>query len=73
MAIARQLNIDVTNTPKASTNSTAELTFGLVLSAARRIVKEINYAVQRVLMDGRHYFSVVEVCKTIGIISLRNW
>ena len=31
--------LDVTNTPKASTNSTAELTFGLVLAAARRIVE----------------------------------
>lgn len=34
---ARQQNIDVTNTPKASTNSTAELTFALVLAVARRI------------------------------------
>ena len=32
-------NIDVTNTPKASTAATAELTFGLVLAIARRIVE----------------------------------
>ena len=36
---AREKDIDVTNTPKASTASTAELTFGLVLAVARRIVE----------------------------------
>ncbi|MGW9856880.1 D-3-phosphoglycerate dehydrogenase [Staphylococcus hominis] len=36
---ARDKDIDVTNTPKASTDATAELTFGLVLAVARRIVE----------------------------------
>ncbi|MCG9860603.1 hydroxyacid dehydrogenase, partial [Staphylococcus argenteus] len=36
---AREKNIDVTNTPKASTNATADLTIGLVLAVARRIVE----------------------------------
>ena len=36
---ARQQNIDVTNTPHASTNATADLTIGLILSVARRIVE----------------------------------
>lgn len=34
---AREKGIDVTNTPKASTNSTAELTMGILLAVARRI------------------------------------
>ncbi|HCW9310157.1 hydroxyacid dehydrogenase [Staphylococcus aureus] len=33
---AREKSIDVTNTPKASTNATADLTIGLVLAVARR-------------------------------------
>ncbi|MGW7900297.1 2-hydroxyacid dehydrogenase family protein [Staphylococcus shinii] len=69
---ARQLNIDVTNTPKASTNSTAELTFGLVLSAARRIV-EGDKLCRTTGFDGWAplFFRGREVsCKTIGIIGL---
>ena len=48
-------NIDVTNTPKASTAATAELTFGLVLAIARRIVEGDKLFVQKDLMVGRHY------------------
>lgn len=69
---ARQLNIDVTNTPKASTNSTAELTFGLVLSAARRIV-EGDKLCRTTGFDGWAplFFRGREVSgKTIGIIGL---
>ena len=69
---ARQQNIDVTNTPKASTNSTAELTFGLVLSAARRIV-EGDKLCRTTGFDGWAplFFRGREVsCKTIGIIGL---
>lgn len=69
---ARQLNIDVTNTPKASTNSTAELTFGLVLSAARRIV-EGDKLCRTTSFDGWAplFFRGREVSgKTIGIIGL---
>ncbi len=52
--------IDVTNTPKASTNATADLTIGLVLAVARRIVEGTNYHVQLDLTDGHLYFSEVE-------------
>lgn len=36
---AREKGIDVTNTPKASTNATADLTIGILLAASRRIVE----------------------------------
>ncbi|RIP37440.1 hydroxyacid dehydrogenase [Staphylococcus gallinarum] len=71
-AYARQKNIDVTNTPKASTNSTAELTFGLVLAAARRIV-EGDKLCRSTGFDGWAplFFRGREVSgKTIGIIGL---
>lgn len=71
-AYARQKDIDVTNTPKASTNSTAELTFGLVLAAARRIV-EGDKLCRSTGFDGWAplFFRGREVSgKTIGIIGL---
>ena len=49
--------IAVTNTPKVSTEATAELTFALLLAAARRILKVIRYVVQLDLTDGHRYFS----------------
>merc|ERR1712146_764964 len=52
---AREKNIDVTNTPKASTAATAELTFGLVLAIALVSLKVTNFLVQKDLMVGRHY------------------
>ena len=69
---ARQQNIDVTNTPKASTNSTAELTFALVLAAARRI-PEGDKLCRTTGFDGWAplFFRGREVSgKTIGIIGL---
>nr|WP_263314217.1 2-hydroxyacid dehydrogenase family protein [Mammaliicoccus sp. Marseille-Q6498] len=36
---AREKGIDVTNTPKASTNATADLTIGILLAASRRIAE----------------------------------
>ncbi|MBF0738073.1 MULTISPECIES: 2-hydroxyacid dehydrogenase family protein [Staphylococcus] len=69
---ARQLNIDVTNTPKASTNSTAELTFALVLATARRIA-EGDRLCRTTGFDGWAplFFRGREVSgKTIGIIGL---
>ncbi|HCD19697.1 2-hydroxyacid dehydrogenase family protein [Macrococcoides caseolyticum] len=36
---AREKGIDVTNTPKASTNATADLTMALLLASARRVVE----------------------------------
>lgn len=57
---AREKSIDVTNTPKASTNATADLTIGLVLAVARRIV-EGDQLSRTTGFDGWHlYFSEVE-------------
>ena len=69
---ARKQQIDVTNTPKASTNSTAELTFALVLAVARRI-PEGDKLCRTTGFDGWAplFFRGREVsCKTIGIIGL---
>ena len=69
---AREKNIDVTNTPKASTNATAELTFGLVLAVARRIVEGDKLS-RTQGFDGWAplFFRGREVSgKTIGIIGL---
>ena len=53
-------SIDVTNTPKASTNATADLTIGLVLAVARRIV-EGDQLSRTTGFDGwAPYFSEVE-------------
>lgn len=69
---AREKDIDVTNTPKASTASTAELTFGLVLAVARRIVEGDKLSRTKgfdgwapLFFRGREVSS-----KTIGIIGL---
>ena len=72
VAYARQKDIDVTNTPKASTNSTAELTFALVLAVARRIA-EGDKLCRTTGFDGWAplFFRGREVSsKTIGIIGL---
>lgn len=69
---AREKDIDVTNTPKASTASTAELTFGLVLAVARRIVEGDKLS-RTQGFDGWAplFFRGREVSgKTIGIIGL---
>ncbi|MBF2757375.1 2-hydroxyacid dehydrogenase family protein [Staphylococcus sp. GDY8P57P] len=69
---AREKGIDVTNTPKASTASTAELTFGLVLAVARRIVEGDKLSRTKGF-DGWAplFFRGREVSgKTIGIIGL---
>ncbi|HCX8976478.1 TPA: hydroxyacid dehydrogenase [Staphylococcus aureus] len=65
-------SIDVTNTPKASTNATADLTIGLVLAVARRIV-EGDQLSRTTGFDGWAplFFRGREVSgKTIGIIGL---
>ena len=72
MLIMLAKNIDVTNTPKASTNATAELTFGLVLAVARRIVEGDKLS-RTQGFDGWAplFFRGREVSgKTIGIIGL---
>ncbi|WP_317953709.1 2-hydroxyacid dehydrogenase family protein [Staphylococcus sp. NWU MK-U1] len=69
---AREKDIDVTNTPKASTASTADLTFGLVLAVARRIVEGDKLS-RTQGFDGWAplFFRGREVSgKTIGIIGL---
>lgn len=69
---AREKSIDVTNTPKASTNATADLTIGLVLAVARRIV-EGDQLSRTTGFDGWAplFFRGREVSgKTIGIIGL---
>lgn len=69
---AREKDIDVTNTPKASTAATAELTFGLVLAVARRIVEGDELSRTKGF-DGWAplFFRGREVSgKTIGIIGL---
>lgn len=72
IAYAREQGIDVTNTPKASTNATAELTFSLVLAVARRVV-EGDQLCRTKGFDGWAplFFRGREVSgKTIGIIGL---
>lgn len=69
---AREKGIDVTNTPKASTNATADLTIGLILSVARRIVEGDELSRTKGF-DGWAplFFRGREVSeKTIGIIGL---
>ncbi|RXK19021.1 2-hydroxyacid dehydrogenase family protein [Macrococcus sp. DPC7161] len=69
---ARQKDIDVTNTPKASTNATADLTMAILLASARRVV-EGDKLCRTTGFDGWAplFFRGREVSgKTIGIIGL---
>ncbi|MGV3042434.1 NAD(P)-dependent oxidoreductase [Staphylococcus rostri] len=69
---ARSKGIDVTNTPNASTNATADLTFAILLAAARRVV-EGDELCRTVGFNGWAplFFRGREVSgKTIGIIGL---
>ena len=71
-AYAREKGIDVTNTPHASTNATADLTLGLILAVARRI-PEGDQLCRTVGFDGWAplFFRGREVSgKTLGIIGL---
>ncbi|MCM3319520.1 hydroxyacid dehydrogenase [Staphylococcus warneri] len=69
---AREKDIDVTNTPKASTNATADLTIGLILSVARRIVEGDELSRTKGFAGWAPlFFRGREVSeKTIGIIGL---
>ncbi|MCS4486039.1 2-hydroxyacid dehydrogenase family protein [Staphylococcus americanisciuri] len=69
---ARQQGISVSNTPKASTNATAELTMGILLAVARRI-PEGDQLMRHEGFNGWAplFFRGREVSgKTIGIIGL---
>ncbi|MDO5376368.1 MAG: 2-hydroxyacid dehydrogenase family protein [Staphylococcus rostri] len=69
---ARSKGIDVTNTPNASTNATADLTFAILLAAARRVV-EGDELCRTIGFNGWAplFFRGREVSgKTIGIIGL---
>lgn len=69
---ARKQGISVSNTPKASTNATAELTMGILLAVARRI-PEGDQLMRHEGFDGWAplFFRGREVSgKTIGIIGL---
>ncbi|UEX90535.1 NAD(P)-dependent oxidoreductase [Staphylococcus ratti] len=69
---AKSKGIGVSNTPKASTNATAELTMGILLAVARRI-PEGDQLMRHEGFDGwaPHFFRGREVSgKTIGIIGL---
>jgi len=74
VAVATLRKIPVTNTPKVSTNATADLTWGLLLSIARRIVEG-----DKTTRAGRFtgwaplYHLGVEVTgKTLGIVGMGN-
>ncbi|MGZ9849633.1 2-hydroxyacid dehydrogenase family protein [Macrococcus psychrotolerans] len=69
---AREKGIDVTNTPKASTNATADLTMALLLASARRVVEGDNLC-RTTGFNGWAplFFRGREVSgKTLGIIGL---
>ncbi|MGV3244636.1 2-hydroxyacid dehydrogenase family protein [Staphylococcus sp. 11262D007BW] len=69
---ARSKDIDVSNTPKASTNATAELTMGILLAVARRI-PEGDQLMRHEGFNGWAplFFRGREVSgKTIGIVGL---
>ena len=71
ISVCSRKSIDVTNTPKASTNATADLTIGLVLAVARRIV-EGDQLSRTTGFDGWAplFFRGRVSGKTIGIIGL---
>ncbi len=69
---AREKRIDVTNTPKASTNATADLTIGILLAVSRRIA-EGDQLCRTTGFNGWAplFFRGREVSgKTIGIVGL---
>lgn len=74
IAAAGEANIPVTNTPDVSTDATADLTFGLILAIARRIVEG-----DKETRAGRfkgwaplYHLGVDVTGKTLGIIGMGN-
>jgi len=68
---ATQKGILVFNSPGLNTNSAAELTLGLILACARKIIPA-HKNMEKLLWD-RHKFSGIELLgKTVGIIGLGN-
>lgn len=74
IAAAGEANIPVTNTPDVSTDATADLTFGLILAIARRIVEgEKETRAGRFKGWAPLYHLGVDVTgKTLGIIGMGN-
>lgn len=74
IAAAGEANIPVTNTPDVSTDATADLTFGLILAIARRIVEgDKETRAGRFKGWAPLYHLGVEVTgKTLGIIGMGN-
>ncbi|WP_019849792.1 2-hydroxyacid dehydrogenase family protein [Desulfitobacterium sp. PCE1] len=74
IAAAGEANIPVTNTPDVSTDATADLTFGLILAIARRIVEG-----DKETRAGRfkgwaplYHLGVDVTGKTLGVIGMGN-
>ncbi|MEG6585282.1 2-hydroxyacid dehydrogenase family protein [Dendrosporobacter sp. 1207_IL3150] len=74
VATATEKNIPVTNTPKVSTDATADLTWGLILAVARRIVEgDKNTRAGKFTGWAPLYHLGIEVTgKTLGIIGIGN-
>jgi lactate dehydrogenase-like 2-hydroxyacid dehydrogenase len=74
IAAAGEIGIPVTNTPDVSTNATADLTIGLILAIARRIVEgDKETRAGRFQGWAPLYHLGVEVTgKTLGIIGMGN-
>ncbi len=74
VATATARRIPVTNTPKVSTNATADLTWGLILAIARRIVEgdKTTRAGKFTGWAPLYHLGVEVTGKTLGIIGMGN-
>ena len=74
VSFATSLNLPVTNTPIVSTNATAELTMGLILSVARRIVEgdKITRAGEFTGWAPLYHLGFELTGKRLGIIGIGN-
>ncbi|WP_425060724.1 Putative 2-hydroxyacid dehydrogenase [Sporomusa carbonis] len=74
VATATAKKIPVTNTPKVSTNATADLTWGLILAIARRIVEgdKTTRAGKFTGWAPLYHLGVEVTGKTLGIVGMGN-
>jgi glyoxylate reductase len=73
VAAASEIGILIVNTPDVVTNPTADLTFGLILSCARRIVEAdgfVRFGLWGDLSDESQLFGTELTNKTLGIIGM---